>query len=415
MKVLGLITEYNPFHNGHKYHLNKAKSMTSTTHTIAVMSGHFLQRGEPAIFDKWTRAEIAIKEGVDLVIELPTVYSCNSAEFFAYGSVKLLDQLNIVDYLCFGSEAGEIEKLLSIAKILVEEPSSFKKSFKNYIKLGLSFPLARQKALEKYLINNLNLHTILSNPNNILGIEYLKALIAIDSKIKPLTIKRIKADYNSKEIKSDICSATAIRELLLNDEKNVYEKLYQVVPDNSYRVIMKSIKEGNGPIFTRDIENFLLYKLRTIDKATLKKIHDVREGLENRIIEAALNSTTYMELVNNIKSKRYTLTSIQRILVKSLIDIFDIDIVNNNIKAPQYIRVLGFSDKGRELLRLIKEKSNTPIITNLKYYKPQNHAAEKMINTDIKATNVYALFHKKPSLKYGLNDYTKGPYIHINT
>ena len=187
MKIVGLITEYNPFHNGHLYHLEKSKSITGCDYTVSVMSGNFLQRGEPALTDKWIRAKMAIDNGVDLVIELPTLYACQSAEFFAYGAIKLLDSLNVIDYVSFGSEVGSIKDLKKIASILVNEPKEFKDILRDTLKLGIAFPKARSQALKKYLtLKNItidNVEDILNNPNNILGIEYIKALLKIDSKI----------------------------------------------------------------------------------------------------------------------------------------------------------------------------------------------------------------------------------------
>ncbi|MDK2918343.1 MAG: hypothetical protein PWQ37_1076 [Candidatus Petromonas sp.] len=413
MKVLGLITEYNPFHNGHKYHLLKSKKITGATHTVAVMSGHFLQRGEPSIIDKWLRAQIAIDEGIDLVVELPTVFSCSSAEFFAKGSIGLLDSLKIVDYVCFGSEHGNIKPLNDIAKLLTNESLQFKKTLKKYLSLGITFPLARQKALLRSFDDNEVYEDILKSPNNILGIEYLKALKQIGSKIEPVTIKRIKAPYNSTEINSDICSATAIRELLKMDMLD-FMTLKSVLPDNSFKILNHSIKNGMGPIFAKDLEQIILYKLRTISKEELKAIHDINEGFENRIKKGANIVSNYDELIDYLKTKRYTLTRIQRILIKTLIGITKKDMIMFKERfEPQYIRILGFSKKGTELLNKIKINSKLPIITNLKNYKPQNIYAEKMLYFDIISTNIYSLLFKKASLRKGGYDYTKNPYINI--
>ncbi len=411
MKVLGLITEYNPFHNGHKYHLDIAKKITCSTHSIAVMSGHFMQRGEPAIFDKWTRAQIAINEGVDLVIELPTIYACNSAEYFAMGSVKLLDRLNIVDSICFGSEHGRIKEINKIADLLVDEPLKFKTILKLYLDKGLSFPAAREKAILDYFHNDRDFLKIVDSPNNILGIEYLKALRTIKSKITPVTIERLHSDYSSKEIIGNICSATAIR-LLLSREIIDFETLSQVIPSNSFQIIKDTISKGKGPIFVEDFEDILMYKLRTMDISKLNSIHDIKEGLENRIKLASLEANNYEELIKKVKTKRYTYTRIQRIFMKILIELFDEDILVNEKKyGPQYIRVLGFSQKGRELLKSIKEKSDMSIITNLKYYTPQNDFAKRMIDFDIKTSNIYNLLFKEVQYKRGNSDYTNGPFI----
>ena len=195
MNILGLITEYNPFHYGHKYHLEESLSKTNSDYSVAVMSGSFVQRGEPSFIDKWTKAKMAVENGVDLVIELPFIYSSQSAELFALGAVKLLNSLNIVDFLSFGSEIGDLEPLNIISKVLLEEPTEFKTNLSYNLSLGYSFPVSRSLALEMFLkddplSNKYNFKTILKQSNNILGIEYIKALSKTNSNIKPITIKR---------------------------------------------------------------------------------------------------------------------------------------------------------------------------------------------------------------------------------
>lgn len=411
MKVVGLITEYNPFHNGHKYHLERSKELTNASHSIAIMSGNFLQRGEPALLDKWERAKAAVKEGVDLVIELPAIFSCNSAEFFAFGSVNLLNELNIVDYICFGSEDGELKNIDLISELLVNEPLEFKIILKKFLDKGYTFPASRQEAINEYLDNNLGKDNFLSSPNNILGIEYLKALKLLKSEIIPLTIKRIKADYNSTEIKSEICSATAIRNLLEQEQKN-FQAIKNVVPSLSYEIIENAIKEGKGPVFIRDLEQIILYRLRLLSKKELSAIHDVNEGIENRLKKGAMISTSYNELIEYLKTKRYTLTRLQRILMKTILGINkdDVGILAKNL-GPKYIRVLGFTDKGAELLKKIKKVSELPIITNLKRFESQNEYAKRMIEIDTISTDIYTLLYKNSKLSKGGLDYIKMPYI----
>lgn len=413
MNVVGLITEYNPFHNGHKYHLEKSKELSGASHSIAVMSGNFLQRGEPALLDKWVRAEIAIREGVDLVIELPTIFSCNSAEFFAFGGISLLNSLNVVDSFCFGSELGKLDDLHLISDLLINEPLTFKDLLKKYLDRGLTFPLARQKAMLEYLGNSLKNDSTLSSPNNILGIEYLKALKLLKSDIIPLTIKRIAADYNSTEINGKICSATAIRKFL-EENYSILEDLKNVVPDSSFKLIKGLIQEGKGPIFASDLEELIFYRLRTISTDELKNIHDINEGLENRLKSGALLSVTYGGLINFLKTKRYTQTRLQRTLIKVLIGITRDDILSlSTKKAPQYIRVLGFNNKGASLLKRIKKVSNLPVITNLKRYRPQNIIASRMIDIDKIATDIYTLLYKNIDLTIGGQDYIQKPFIDV--
>lgn len=411
MKVVGLITEYNPFHNGHKYHLDKSKELTSASHTIAVMSGNFLQRGEPALLDKWERGRIAVKEGVDLVIELPTIYSCNSAEFFASGSINLLDSLNIVDYVCFGSEGGNLKNINLISDLLVDEPPKFKSNLKEHLNKGCPFPVARENAIREYLGDNIENINSLNSPNFILGIEYLKALKFLNSTITPLTIKRIKADYNSTEIKDEICSATAIRNLLEESLEHI-NMIKNVVPSNSYEMINNAIQKGKGPIFIKDLEQIILYKLRFASTNDLKSIHDVVEGLENRFKKAAKLSTNYHDLMQHLKTKRYTMTRLKRILIKAILGISkrDVNTLAKNSK-PQYIRVLGFNNRGAELLKIIKQTSSLPIITNLKRFNPQNQYSKRMMEIDLIATDIYSLLYKDKKLSRGGYDYIKKPFI----
>lgn len=228
MKVVGLITEYNPFHLGHKHHLDMSKNITKADYSIAIVSGSFVQRGEPSLVDKWTKAKIAIDNGVNLVLELPFIFSTQSAELFAYGSIALLNKLNIVDYVVFGSESNNLNFLNKIASILIEEPLCYKNSLKHYIDLGNSFPVSRSNALEDYFLkykikdkDSQSINNTLKMSNNILAIEYLKALKNLNSKIKPITIQRIGSNYKDSLLNQDIASATSIRQTILNNGNNI--------------------------------------------------------------------------------------------------------------------------------------------------------------------------------------------------
>jgi predicted nucleotidyltransferase len=223
MKTIGIVAEYNPFHNGHLYQLQASRGQTGADCAVVVMSGNYTQRGEPAIVDKWARAEMALHSGADLVIELPVAYAMGSAEYFAYGAVKLLDSLNAVNMICFGSEAGSIEKLSAAAAILADEPESYKSYLKDYLSKGLSFPAARQKAISSYCKNTYgkdDLSSLLKSPNNILGIEYLKALRRLKSNIVPMTIERVGNEYNQAELTGKMSSATSIRKTIRENTWN---------------------------------------------------------------------------------------------------------------------------------------------------------------------------------------------------
>ncbi len=396
MKTLGIITEYNPFHNGHLYHLKQSLQSTNSDATICVMSGHFLQRGTPAIMDKWTRAKNAIENGVDLVIELPTVYSMNSAEFFAKGSIELFNALNKIDVITFGSENGNIEPFLTIGEIYSKEPKDFKIKLKKHLNNGISFPNAREKALRDYLGNDISID---SKPNNILGIEYSKAIFSTSSKIKLETIIRTSNDYYEKNLTGNISSATAIRNSI-KDNFNLNE-IKSTVPNSTYDSLCEN---KNDLIFRDDFEDLVFYKIRSMSLKELSEIHDVTEGLENRIKNMSLKTETLEDLIQAIKTKRYTYTRIQRILFKILLNIKKEDVYH----SPRYIRVLGFNQKGQKIIKELNETCTLPIITNLKNYKPQDDIARMMIETDIRATNIYQIMRNK---KTGNLDYLKKPVI----
>ena len=214
--ILGIVSEYNPFHNGHLHHLEVSKQITKTDFSVVVMSGNFVQRGDTSLINKWVKTEMALKAGIDLVIELPTVYAISSAENFADGAIKILNSLGVVDFVSFGSEIGEITPLNDIANILYREPKEFSSLITAQLKSGLSFPRAREIAINQFFGTSKKYSEILNNPNNILGIEYLKSLKKHRSHIRPLTIKRDYSDYNSTKIKKGIASATAIRTMIEN-------------------------------------------------------------------------------------------------------------------------------------------------------------------------------------------------------
>lgn len=405
MKVVGLITEYNPFHNGHLHHLKMAKEKTDSTHAIAVMSGQFLQRGVPALMNKWKRAQMAVEAGIDLVIELPVIYSTGSAEFFAEGSIAHLDALNIVDSLCFGSEAGNLEELETIARLLVNEPEAYKIVLHKYLNQGHTFPKARSMAISEYL-NSETISEIAASPNNILGIEYMKALIKNNSSIKVSTIKRLQAGYHSTELNGDICSATAIRNHLLVSNRDI-EELKNFMPETSYNFI-EEVKLSGRYSTLNDYYELLRYKIYTMDIDKLKQVKDVTEGLENLIKKAAIKSNTVDDFIDMVKSKRYTQTRIQRILVHILLDIYE-DIYPQHIKA-KYLRVLAMNDKGKEILAAIRKDCEVPIITTLSKLNTEDKELLDLLDKDIKATDIYNLNGRWKEAKFGL-DYRTMPFI----
>ena len=401
--VLGIIAEYNPFHNGHLYHLLKSKEKTKATATIAVIGGNFTQRGETSIVDKWTKAEMALKNGVDLVLELPTLYSISSAENFADGAIKILNSLKIVDTISFGAETEDISKLNIIANIVYDEPKMYKDFLDEGLRNGKSFPKAREEAVLKCL-NDKSYATILSSPNNILGIEYLKALKKRRSKIKPICIKRKDVGHLTLEYNGEIASATAIRNMIkLNRMKDV--KTYTT--PSSYTILTDEIKKGH---FVNDIsqfENIMIYNLRNMSLEQIANMPDVSEGLENLIKKAANSCNTIDEFINIVSSKRYTQTRIRRILLYSLLKITKKD-MNISKKCNPYIRVLGFNKQGKELLsKISKVNPKINIITSVKKFADTNtnKNLKILLDKDILATNIYTLGYANDS--WSNLDFTK--------
>lgn len=388
--VLGIIAEYNPLHNGHLFHIAQSKQLAEADFTVCVMSGNFVQRGNCSIIDKWTKTEMALLNGIDLVIELPTVYATSSAENFAEGAIKILNAIKIVDTISFGAEATDINILNRIATILYEEPKEYTALLSHELHKGLSFPKARENALLMYLHDISTYSNILARPNNILAIEYLKALKRTKSYIKPIAIKREKVYYNDKCIVDEYASSTAIRDLV---KHNKFDDIRRVMPNNSYHLLREEFKKGNYVLDISKFEKEILYTLRKMSITEISKYPDVSEGLEYALKNAANSCNNLYDLINIVKSKRYTQTRIQRILLHILLNIQDKDIQSSK-KITPYVRVLGFNEKGKTLISEINKRNpKLPIITSVKRFvdSSPNKALREMLEKDIFATNVYTL------------------------
>lgn len=395
-KTVGIIAEYNPFHNGHLYHLQKAKEEANADYCIAVISGNFTQRGDTSIVNKWAKAYMAICGGADLVIELPTIYSVSSAENFANGAIKILDSLKIVDSFAFGAEANDIATLNNIANVLYEEPRGYTSILNHELQKGISYPTARENALMMYLNDIKRYANILSSPNNILAIEYLKALKVQKSNLKPIMIKRQKVYYNENHIIDNFASATGIRELL---RKKEYSKLKKVVPKSTYQILGQQNQKGELIPGLEKYEKEIIYTLRKMPASEIADLPDVSEGLENAIKNAANNYNNLTDLINSIKSKRYTQTRIQRILIYALLGI-NKKMMNTSKKVTPYVRVLGFNQNGRKLLSEITMRNpKINMITSVKKYMNQNKDKQlaEILDLDILATNVYTLGYEYES------------------
>lgn len=361
MKLLAVICEYNPLHNGHAYHLKSQRERFGADGVVCLMSGSFMQRGTPAIFDKWSRAKAAVVSGADLVLELPVVYSAQSAMRFAHGAVSLLDALGCIDYLSFGSESGDIEKLKKAAGVISSE--TFSAYMKTETKKGVSYPAARTNILEKGF-PTLNTKLV-SSPNNILAIEYLRALKSLESTMVPVTHER----------QMDFLSASVIREKIFNQE-------------NIDDAVPKSAKACFGTPFDREAyDRIVSYHFRKQTPEALRSISDIAEGLEYRFIKAAKESYGANELAEKVKSKRYTRTRVDRMIANSLLGITDED----TTLPPQYAHVLAFNRCGTKILKEIGKTSQIPIITKMADAKPDTPKYRRMLELDLLATDIYAL------------------------
>ncbi len=429
MSVVGIIAEYNPLHLGHLHHLEYARKAINAQGCICVLSSNFVQRGEPAIVSKWARTQMALVSGADLVIELPSAFSCASAEYFSTGAISILDSLGIVDYLCFGSEEGSIEALEPAAEQFANESNAFKENLKDGLNNGLSFAVARQKALATVLIDNSksgqnehnetevnNVINAMGKPNNILGIEYIKALKRLKSSIKPITTKRIGEDYNSLEHASAYSSATAIRrhiqEAFISDSSyNQDAFLHNNISGECLKILLDEFSSGRGPVFPEAFESILLYSFRTKSISEIRPLPYMEEGLENRLKEAAMESTSYNELVRDVVTKRYPASRIKRILFSILTGMTGefLDELKNNGYA-QYIKILGFNETGRALLSDMKKKANLPIITKpASYNELGNKLAVKLFENESRATDAYVLGYPIPKERVGGMEFITSP------
>lgn len=429
MKTVAIIVEYNPFHNGHLYQINKVREETNADCMIVIMSGNYVQRGTPAIIDKYARTKLALSNGVDLVFELPVYYATASAEFFAYGAVNILNRLGIVDYLCFGSECGDITLLHQLASILLEEPDEFKCYLKAHLKDGLSFPVARKQALIDYLGHTESLDLVLNEPNNILGIEYIKALKKLNSPITPITMKRHGAGYHDKTLEHPFCSATALRNFYEslaenNDYLNEYEdslstkidkkqlSIDTFVPSTTKELLETSYKKS-FPITVNDFTSLLYYQCMQETSESLLHYVDVNEDLANRILNEMNYHISFSNLIDNIKTKQFTYTRISRTLLHILLQIKKNDMhAFTHSSESAYARLLGFKSASSKYIREIKKNDSIPVITKVAD-APQmlSPLALQCFQMDIKASHLYnqIVFSKFHTILP--NEFTAGPIV----
>ncbi len=374
MKIAAIIAEYNPFHKGHLEHLKQAKKITSADYVIALISGNFVQRGEPAIVDKWQRAEMAVEAGLDLVLELPTFYATASAENFALGAVYLLNQIG-VDYLAFGAENADINILKKVATEM--QRGDYQARLKSIIKSGASYHRAASEALR------LDSDNFTFAPNNILAIEYLKALSKLNSKIEPVAIQRRGDDYNSQSVTSSFASATAIRKTVLRRTVD-WQLVESLLPLKQYQILYNSVYYAQ----LNDYKQIFNAAAIALGKEGIAEIRGVGEGLENRIYDNLSKVMSLDDLVESVSTKRYPQTRIKRIIINLLLGIKKEQAVD--LALLDYARILAYRAESSVLLKKIKKDDNVFLINNvardLKKYQKKN----ALIDLDIKATGVYA-------------------------
>ena len=390
MKTVGLITEYNPFHNGHAYHIEKAKMLTGADRVIVVMSGDFVQRGAPAVMPKHLRAESALLSGASLIIELPVCFATGSAEYFAQGSISLLNRLGCIDSICFGSECGDLHLLKEIAQILADEPIEYQTALKQALKEGASFPAARQEALNIY---SDKYSEILASPNNILGIEYLKALAKIHSKMEPFTIKRIGAGYHDMDINGQFSSATAIRSDIyqLADVNSSSESLplthIQTQVPSSCHELMKKNYQTRYPVKADDFSLLLKAKLLSETAGSLSHYLDMSPELANRILRLRNDYLSFEQFCDLLKTKELTRSRISRSFIHVLLGITNDWLTAMKAPAP-YARILGFRRDHADLLGILKRTSDIPLITSPTRAVLAD-TAYQMLELDIYASDLY--------------------------
>ncbi|PKR78521.1 nucleotidyltransferase [Halalkalibacillus sediminis] len=380
MKACGLIVEYNPFHNGHKYHFESSKEKTNADVTVAVMSGSFLQRGEPAIIDKFHRTKAALSHGVDIIIELPFVYAVQYADLFAHGSVQLLSSLG-VDTVCFGSEEGSIEPFKDAYKTYIKNEKKFKKKLHENLDLGQSFPTASRNAYDEIgLVSN----TIdLGQPNNILGFSYVKAAASMPNQINVDTIQRTKSGYHDPTINEDIASATSIRKEIISVNE-LTKGAIQALPDATIEQL-KAYQRENGQWHDWSYYfPFLRYLIETKSIEELQQIHGMEEGLEYRMKQTIKEADDFEGWMKLLKTKRYTWTRIQRVLTHLLTNTKkeEIESIKKLEEAP-YIRILGMSKNGREFIQQQKKQLDQPLIANLQEFE------HPMLQIEERASDAY--------------------------
>lgn len=411
MKIAGLTAEFNPLHNGHCWLLKQARERHDIDAVICVMGGSFLQRGEAAVCNKWARAEMAVRAGCDLVIELPFCFAVRSAWYFAHGAVSLLDRLGICTHLLFGAENEDGAWMQQAAAILTEENQEFKQLLRAELDAGHSFAVARAAALQKMMGDAPGLAVRLAQPNNILAIEYLRSLQQLRSPLIPVILPRRGGAYHSHD-GGPQASAAAIRHWLLQAESAEREQNLRIaMPPFAYDILQAEIAAGRAPLRTGDLSPLLLWRLRQADAGALSRLCEMDEGLEYRVKQAAEQAGDRESLRHAIKSKRYSLSRIDRLLLYALLDFTAADADALSQAGPQYLHVLAFSPAGRDLMKQISRAGALPLLTRGSAVKALCENADAslaaaMLRLDVKATDLHSLLYPHAAERRSARDFT---------
>ena len=409
MGAVGIIVEYNPFHNGHQYHINESRRLSSQSGVIAIMSGSFVQRGEPAIVDKWCRAHMAIVSGVDLVLELPTVFALRSAQYFATGAIRLLAALGCVSHVAFGAEESDMAKLTQ-AFTLTNQPQTVELLKTRMHQKGIAYASVMAEIIQN------NTGVVLS-PNNILAIEYLRALDHFASHMTPLLVTRRLAAYHDQTLAGHLASATAIRKAITTSSS--FDLISPVMPASTLTLLQEALQTQEGPATIKALARPIIAALRLRPVAELAMQAEMLEGLQNRIKGAARDATDWDSLLAKIAAKRYTPAKIKRILLYTLLQTSSAQLAAFDQSGPLYARVLAFNEQGRTLLKTIGKTSSLPIIVKTADFlnsrsldQPQS-PLEQMLAIDAHATDIYGLCLPNDHLLAGGQDFRRTPlYIH---
>ncbi len=406
MKVIGIIAEYNPFHKGHAYQIQQLREKTGADYVIIAMSGNFLQRGVPALCDKFTRAEMALKCGADLVLELPTLWATASAEYFARGGVELLANTGVVTHLGFGAESDDLDGLLQVSSVLRKEPDVYRAVLGNSIRTGNPFPVARKNALVTSLplFPGEQLDEILDSPNNILALEYLKSL---PNDISPVLIQREGAGYHDTDINTVLPSASAIREAIFDTEKERdLEAISQAMPEDAF-LILEALLENNMILDIDDFSAALGYCLLSLEQKGFANFADCNKEFSNKVKKHINSYATYEEFIQKLKTKDLTYTRVSRNLLHILLNIKQTDYsIGKAIGYTPYIRVLGFRNDAKKLLSKVKKEATVPLITKVADASTiLDYETYKIFEKDIFASSLYyktlaQKTHTKPMNEY---------------